>query len=121
MLKNNKQKKVFFYTPGDCPRRNMDAARILEYFKKNNWQITQNTGEADLVLCNTCAFCKEKEDQSIRKIWLLNRRKRKNAPLVVCGCLPGINKERLDSVHRGLVFGPAELEKLDQIINARIK
>jgi len=120
MLNIKQPKKVYIYTFPHCRRRNIDAAWMGEYFKKNGWQLTQSIKEADLLMCNSCAYVKEKEEASIKKIKMLKENKKKDALLIVCGCLPDINKPRLDTVFEGISFGPRSLDRLDKIISAKI-
>ena len=120
MAKERQERKAYLYTFTHCKRRDIDIARIGEYFKRNGYRITKDIKKADLVLCNTCAHIKELEEASIRKIGMLKQKKSRDARLVVCGCLPGINKPRLDTVFKGISFGPRSLDRLDEIISAKV-
>ncbi|HNV86491.1 MAG TPA: radical SAM protein [Candidatus Omnitrophota bacterium] len=114
-------KKVCLAKSADCARREIELASYGEFFRQNSWEITKDPNAADLILLSTCAYCKGTEDASVREIKKLGRLKKKDTPLVVCGCLPKINKKRLDSVFMGASFGPGESALLDQIIHARVK
>ncbi len=111
------EKKVYIYSTG-CFRRLLDARKISDYFKINQYRITSNPKKADFILVNTCAIKKSQEDFSVKKI---QEFKKYNKKLIVCGCLPGMNEERLKTVFDGPTFTPASMEKIDEIFNPEIK
>ena len=108
-------KKVYIRSNG-CIDNLLDGKSYKQYFAENEWEIVQDPAEADLILANTCAFDKQHEDTSVSDIEEL--KKFKNAQLVVTGCLPKINQERLNQVFDGISFGPKEREKIKDIIGS---
>ncbi|MCK5422560.1 MAG: tRNA (N6-isopentenyl adenosine(37)-C2)-methylthiotransferase MiaB, partial [Deltaproteobacteria bacterium] len=98
-------KKVYIRSNG-CIDNLLDGKSFRNYFKENGWEIVNDPSQADIILANTCAFDKKHEDTSITDIEEL--KKHKNAQLVVTGCLPKINKERMKTVFDGVSFGPKE-------------
>ena len=101
-----------------CHRRLLDAKKFLNYFRANGYKIVSNPGRADFILVNTCAFKKEQEDFAVKKIQKLKKYKKK---LIVCGCLPKINKERLIKIFDGPTFTPGSIEKIDELFHSQIK
>jgi MiaB/RimO family radical SAM methylthiotransferase len=113
-----RQKKVFIFTIG-CEKRFIDAKRVMEYFKKNKWKIAKTPMRCDLIFFNTCAVNKHAEDACIKKIIKF---KKLNADLIIAGCLPSINKERLKKYFNGLTLSPHSLDKIDKIFpNHQVK
>lgn len=111
-------KKVYIYTTG-CQRRYLDAQKIFNYFKINGgYEIVKSPGKADYIFFNTCAFKKEQEDFSIKKIQEFKKYGKK---LIVGGCLPKINEKRLAEIFEGPVFFPASINQIDEIFNPKIK
>ena len=108
-------KKVYIRSNG-CIDNLLDGKSYKQYFAENEWEIVQDPADADLILANTCAFDKQHEDTSVADIEEL--KKFKNAQLVVTGCLPKINQERLNQVFDGISFGPKEREKIKDIIGS---
>jgi MiaB/RimO family radical SAM methylthiotransferase len=94
----------------------LDGKSFSNYFKENGWEIVKHPAEADLILANTCAFDKRHEDISIADIEELKQYK--NAQLVVTGCLPKINSERMKGVFEGVAFGPKERDKIKELIGS---
>ncbi len=105
-------KKVYIRSNG-CIDNLLDGKSFRNYFKENGWEIVEDPAKADLIIANTCAFDKRHEDISISDIEELKRYK--NAQLVVSGCLPKINSERLKEVFNGIAFGPKERERIQEL------
>ena len=108
-------KKVYIRSNG-CIDNLLDGKSFSNYFKENGWEIVKHPAEADLILANTCAFDKRHEDISIADIEELKQYK--NAQLVVTGCLPKINSERMKGVFEGVAFGPKERDKIKELIGS---
>jgi threonylcarbamoyladenosine tRNA methylthiotransferase CDKAL1 len=108
-------KKVYVRSNG-CIDNLLDGKSFRNYFKDNGWEVVQNPAEADIILANTCAYDKEHEDSSVKDINEL--KKFKNAQLVVTGCLPKINSDRMKEVFDGISFGPKERNKIKEIIGS---
>jgi len=108
-------KKVYVRSNG-CIDNLLDGKSLRNYFQENGWEVVQNPAEADIIIANTCAFDKAHEDISITDIEEL--KKHKKAQLIITGCLPKINKERLDSVFEGISFGPKERDKIKEVIGS---
>jgi tRNA A37 methylthiotransferase MiaB len=71
------------------------------------------------MLLITCAVSLEREANSISRIHNL---KKLGGELIVSGCLPAINKQKLSSVHSGVSIPTSELSKLDDYFpNMRVK
>jgi len=104
-----------------CPRSMLDAARLVDYFKKNGWRISTKFGEADIVLLGTCGFTGLNEDVSIRFISIAQKKMRKSAQLIIFGCLAGINGSRLTSQFKLTALTRNTLNRLDNIIDSDIK
>ena len=108
-------KKVYVRSNG-CIDNLLDGKSFRNYFKENGWEIVQDPAKADIIIANTCAYDKVHEDISVADIEEL--KKHKNAQLVVAGCLPKINNERMKSVFDGISFGPKERDKIKEIIGS---
>jgi len=114
-------KKAFVDISEYCYSLKTDFDLMRRYLKVNGWQIVKNIKNADLVIINSCAFVKKREDVAIKLIQKAQKDKKKNAQLIVAGCLPAINKNRLNSIFKGINITSNSLDKLDGIIDADIK
>ena len=102
-----------------CSRRALDSRRFEKYFLANGFKLARNPGRADYILFVTCSFRKILEDFAIRRIRELSQYK---AKLIVSGCLPGINKKRLDDNFKGESLGTSYTDNIDALFpDFRIK
>ena len=107
-----KCKKIYIENSG-CYRRSMDQSQVKKYFELNNCQVITNPKKADQIIYFTCAAIKENEDVSINRIKEIQ--KKFPGKLIVTGCLPGINKSRLDKIHDGPSITPKNLNDIDKL------
>jgi MiaB-like tRNA modifying enzyme len=87
-------KKVFVEGFG-CSLNLADTGVVRYFFQKNNCVLTNNPGEADIAIINTCAV---KEKTEFRMLTFLKKIKSqipKESRLLVYGCLAAINPERI--------------------------
>lgn len=94
-----------------CQRRGLDAKKLTDYFKANNFIIEKEPKKADYILFITCAFRQEKEDQCFQ---LLNKYKNYDGELIVLGCLPGIAPEKLEQEFNGRFLATKDIDKIDE-------
>lgn len=80
--------KVGFITMG-CPKNQVDTELMLSRLEEKGYEIVEEDIEADVMICNTCAFIKSAKEESIEAImdlgWLKKNRELKG--IVVTGCL----------------------------------
>jgi tRNA A37 methylthiotransferase MiaB len=95
-----------------CISNLADGSGFENYLSQANYALTDNLREADLVVINTCAFNQHKEDEAVAFIDRVRRVTNSDTLVAVCGCLPDINRARLEGRFPDLVFGPKEPEKL---------
>lgn len=95
-----------------CISNMLDGTEYEQLVIEAGYRLTRQLKEADLILINTCAFNQIKEDEAVRFINHATRRKQQSARILVCGCLPQINRERLQSIHSDITFGPGDATAL---------
>lgn len=76
-------KKVGIVSLG-CNKNQVDSENILGLLEHDNYQITNNPKEADIIIINTCGFIESSKKESIETIFEMHKYNKK---LVVCGCL----------------------------------
>ncbi len=104
-----------------CPRSELDATLIIDYFKANGWRVTNKFKEADLVLVNSCAFSGEVEEESMEYLSIASRKKRKDAPLITFGCMAQISRERILRDTDIIPLTRSSIHQLDGMIQATVK
>jgi MiaB/RimO family radical SAM methylthiotransferase len=113
--------RTFFVDALGCITNRVDAARVQDFFQANGWTRVDHFDEAELIILMTCGFTAVSENYNIERLKALKHRKRPGAQIIVGGCLPSINKQRLSEVFDGFVFSPRTLPKLNNLIDSEIK
>lgn len=112
--------KFYLLNENVCIRLMLYGEDVKELLRANNWQETPLIEEADIVLINTCAFMKNAEDRAVHNIQKILRSKRKNQEVVVFGCLPDINPQRLHEINTdGRFFSGRNLAEVIKTFNLR--
>lgn len=102
-----------------CIANRTDAARVSSFLERNGFKATATVEDASILLLMTCAFDRLHEDENITRVEQLLHLKSPQAELIVGGCLPGINGNRLSSVFSGPTFTPRTLHRLNDILPVR--
>ena len=93
-------KKVYVLTNG-CPENSIDSARAQTFFEQNGWTLANKLCDADVIIFSACGLTQYAEEQSIDIISQIEARKKPAAQLIVCGCLPKINRESFGEIFQG--------------------
>lgn len=80
-----------------CPKNLVDAEVMLGYLSRDQYEVTTDEMQADIIVVNTCSFIKEAKQESIDTILDLADRKHdaRCKLLIVTGCLPQRYQEEL--------------------------
>jgi ribosomal protein S12 methylthiotransferase len=87
---NEKIKEKVSLVSLGCPKNLVDAEVMLGYLSKEDYEVTTDERQADIIIVNTCSFINDAKQESIDTILDLADRKhdaRCNL-LIVTGCLP---------------------------------
>lgn len=104
-------KRVYLETL-TCDRRGLDANRIKEFFLRNNYVIVKKPQDADVIVFFGCAALNSITEQALRKIEKL---KSYHTDLIVAGCLPEIEKERLAKIFHGRLLRTKDFNSIDRL------
>jgi ribosomal protein S12 methylthiotransferase len=87
-MANTTNKKLYLVSLG-CSKNLVDSEVMLGLLEKDGYQVTDEPGDADLLLVNTCGFIGSAVREAIDEILDLARYKENNPSkkLVVTGCL----------------------------------
>jgi tRNA A37 methylthiotransferase MiaB len=102
-------KGVLIFTNG-CTRRKLDVERLKKYFRLNGYKITEKIKDTDLIIFVSCAFIKQREEESLK---IIERLKNYKKELIVAGCLPEVARDRLDKIFNGKIISTRNLEDID--------
>lgn len=116
-------KTFFICSSVSCRERMFDCQKISNYFIKNGYCHTDRASKANLIIINTCSFNSEEDDGSINLINYYLRKKNKDSKMIIAGCMPVINPDRLTMIPLPdfATLIPTNLEKLDTLINPNLK
>jgi tRNA A37 methylthiotransferase MiaB len=116
----NRMKTVSFIFGNGCQRSFVEACWVVKFLIVNGWEITPRIDKASLVFFYGCGFTSNAEQRSIKQLKLANRLKRKESPIIACGCLPGINKNLVSNglCTHGIARG--YIDKIDEIVASDI-
>ena len=81
-----------------CPKNTTDSARIARSLEAAGHRAAADRREADLLLLNTCGFIDDAKAESARAAELLAAERRPGQRLIVAGCWPQIERERVESL-----------------------
>ncbi|MEI6731827.1 MAG: radical SAM protein [archaeon] len=113
-------RKVYIETNG-CAVLRHETQRYAKFFRENGFVETISPDNAEFVLMTTCGVVNWTEDKAIEALERLVQTSRKDAKILVGGCLPKINPERIKKISNKLVmFGPKEPYILNDLIDAKI-
>lgn len=80
------QKKLYIETLG-CAMNVRDSEHLIaELSLKENYTLTQNLGEADLIVINTCSVREKPVAKLFSELGVFKKQKKADAKLGVCGC-----------------------------------
>ena len=105
-----------------CPRSEAEVSLLSAYFLANGFELSDKIVDADLVLVATCGFDACAEHTSFKLIHSALEKTRQGSQVVVIGCLPGINRERLIETfgNRVVLMPPYSMDGLDDIANCGV-
>lgn len=103
-------KKVFIYDRS-CESRKLETKKIYDYFKKNRYEILENPKNADIILMTACAVTNNQAEGSLA---IVKKLEKYNKELIVIGCLPAIDKNKLDKIFSGKTIYSKNLLEIDK-------
>lgn len=113
-------KQAYIFSAG-CVRRALDMTRIHEYLVRNGWSLTDRVPQADLILISTCGAVEKTERLSLAAIEEITRKRAPAARVVITGCLPNIQREKIAALGEFLYVPVRELERLDELLQAQVR
>ena len=99
-----------------CNKNLVDSEIMLG--RLQNYDITDDIGDADVIIVNTCGFIKSAKEESIQTILETHEARKNGSLLVVTGCLMQRYKDELikELPEVDLFTGVADYDKIDEII-----
>lgn len=99
-----------------CAGSRIYVKRYEDFIKLQGSHVTEDIRKADIVLVDTCAASSFKEEESLDLIKNSQTTAKEGAKVIVCGCLAGINPQRLQENFKGEFFSPKNEKQLASIL-----
>ena len=114
-------KKICFISLG-CSRNLVDTEIMVKFLVDNKYELTDLT-KADFLIVNSCAFIKEAREESINVIREVFKNKKKDAKVIVTGCMTNIFLSQLKKIFKKIFFylGPGNLEDIIKAVTSEKK
>jgi len=108
---SNTKNNIFIHECA-CVRRRLDAKKFSNYFNKNNYKIVDDPDKADFIILFTCGST---EEATVYSMKLIKKFQKYDAELIVAGCLPDVEPDRLKQIFNGKTVATKNMEKIDEI------
>lgn len=107
--------KLYLVSLG-CNKNLVDSEIMLG--RLQNYEISQNPKNADVIIVNTCGFINSAKEESINTILELAKYKKENSVLIVTGCLMQRYKDELikELPEVDIFSGVGDYDKIDEMI-----
>ncbi|HEX5623371.1 MAG TPA: 30S ribosomal protein S12 methylthiotransferase RimO [Sulfuricurvum sp.] len=111
-------KKLHIVSLG-CTKNLVDTEVMLG--RLQNYEMTDASGEADVIIVNTCGFIDAAKQESLNTIFNLDAGRKKDSVLVMAGCLSERYKEELAQELKevDIFTGVGDYDKIDELLAAK--
>lgn len=98
-----------------CAKNQVDA-EVMAYNLKDEYELTQDSDKADLIIVNTCGFINSAKEESINTFFEL-RNKYPDKKIIVAGCLAQRYAQSLkdDLIEADAIFGNRDLSRIKDV------
>ncbi len=113
-----KKKKLFMVSLG-CSKNQVDSEVMLGRLK--NYEMTNDSSEADAIIVNTCGFIDAAKQESINTVLSLHGGRKDGSKLVMVGCLSERYKDELQKElsEVDIFTGVADYAKIDELLDGK--
>lgn len=103
--------KIHFISLG-CPRNLVDSEVMLGILLKAGYEVAQELTDADFLVINTCGFLEASRKESLDTVRDTLKNRKKNAKLVVTGCMVQTHHDVLKKEFPGIdyLLGSGDVE-----------
>ena len=112
-------KKLYIETVG-CQMNVLDSELVVASLRKDGYELTDNTREADTILFNTCSVRQHAEDKIYSALGRLKNAKRDHPHKIigVMGCMAQKDQRLIfkRAPYVDLIVGPGQLHQIPQLI-----
>ncbi len=117
-------KKIAIISLG-CSKNAVDSDQMMNTLKKNNFTLTKDATEAEIVVVNTCGFIESAKEESIDTIIEIGEYKKTGncEILLVAGCLGERYQEQLINELPEIdgILGTGNINEIVEVVNLLLK
>jgi len=110
------KKKVSVLCNG-CPESRLDNTNLRDCITSNGYNVVSDYTIADLIIFRACGLTELNADFSIEIIKNLSKNKKKESKIIVWGCLPKIDPNKLGVLKDDITIYETESEILNNVFN----
>ncbi len=102
-----------------CTKNLVDTEVMMG--KLQNFSLTDNNEEADVIIVNTCGFIEAAKEESINTVLTLHNQRKKDSLLVMAGCLSERYKEELAAAmpEVDIFTGVGDYDRIDELLKEK--
>ena len=120
---SEKTHKLYIETVG-CQMNMLDSEMVVASLRREGYELTDNTKEADTLLFNTCSVRQHAEDKTYSALGRLRQQKKRDPSKIigVMGCMAQKDQKLIfeRAPYVDLIVGPGQLHQIPDLIrNAR--
>ncbi len=114
-------KKLFIETLGCAMNMRDSEHMIAELNRKDDYELTQTLGDADLIIINTCSVREKPVAKLFSEIGVFKKKRKKGAKIGVCGCTAShLGKEIIRRAPVvDFVLGARNVSKINSVIKTK--
>ena len=116
---NPTQHKLYIETVG-CQMNMLDSEMVVASLRREGYELTNSTKEADTILFNTCSVRQHAEDKIYSALGRLRQEKKRNPHKVigVMGCMAQKDQKLIfeKAPYVDLIVGPGQLQQVPDLI-----
>lgn len=114
-----KPHKLYIETVG-CQMNMLDSEMVVASLRREGYELSDNVGEADTILFNTCSVREQAENKTYSALGRLRAEKKKNPEKIigVMGCMAQKDQQLIfqRAPYVDLVVGPGQLKEIPALI-----
>ena len=107
---------IVYYESYGCAANKNDMEIMLGILENDGYSITKDPQSASIIIVNTCSVKQITEDKIFEKLHEMDNY---NKPIIITGCLPKINRQRIIDSHLDhcSLLDPASIDKINEMVN----
>jgi len=112
-------KKLFIETLG-CAMNSRDSEHMIAELKeKENYDVTSELSEADLIIINTCSVREKPVQKLFSELGVFNKKRKEGAKIGVCGCTASHLGDEIikKAPYVNFVLGARNVSKITQVLH----